>query len=270
MMTRRKFLLGSSTAVAVLGVGVARARRGIASNLRVTHHELPFAVNRRIRVAHLTDFHAGLGTPRKIFTDVVEQVRANQPDLVVLTGDYVNHSLTRLDRLASVLEGIPHPMVATLGNHDYWSGEQEVTEVLECAGVRVLRNESTTVRGLQIVGVDDGRTNRDDVEQAFSGVTRPEQALVLTHYPPTAEAIVERGGRLVLAGHTHGTFADVAGLSTFVRRFEEARYLHGFYELGEGRLYVNAGLGSTVRGSREGSRSRPELAIFDLVPTPSA
>ncbi len=59
------------------------------------------------------------------------------------------------------------------------------------------------------VGVDDGRSGNDDVPRAFADVADPERALVLSHFPSTAETIATTGAPLVLSGHTHAGQVDV-------------------------------------------------------------
>ena len=110
----------------------------------------------RVRVAHLTDLHVGRITPFAVQRAAVEMANAENPDLVVLTGDFVCHSQLYLDQLAEVVKGFKAPTIAVLGNHDYWSGADEVVATLKRAGVEVLRNRNTVIevahQRLQIVG----------------------------------------------------------------------------------------------------------------------
>jgi predicted MPP superfamily phosphohydrolase len=135
--------------------------------------------------------------------------------------------------------------------------------------VEVLRNERTIVamrggRLLQVVGVDDGVTGHHDVARAFDGVADPRRALALTHDPRTANAIAQRGAGLILAGHTHGGQLHVPVVTKAVLQLAGMVYIAGWYRLGRARLYVNAGVGSSVVRLRAGRRGKPELALFEL------
>ncbi len=220
-----------------------------------------------MRIVHLTDIHAGPTTPRRFLAEVVDVASALEPDLVVLTGDYVNASLVHLDRITELVRALPRPCVATLGNHDHWTDARRISKGLERGGAIVLRNESLLVDGLSIVGVDDGRSGHADVDRAFARVTRPEDALVLTHFPRTAEDVARAGAPLVLSGHTHAGQLHFPRVTETLARFVGHRYLHGFYRVGARTdLYVNAGLGhSALRAGR----ARPEIAVFDLAPAMS-
>jgi Icc-related predicted phosphoesterase len=98
-----------------------------------------------IRIAAVGDLHYGEGS-QGILKPGLEHL-PDRADLLLLAGD-----LTRWGKpeevqvLADELRGLPIPMIAVLGNHDYHCGrEGEVRRLLEAAGVRVLEGEGTTV-----------------------------------------------------------------------------------------------------------------------------
>src|SRR4051812_39309718 len=127
---------------------------------RVTRHRIPH--RSRARVVQLTDVHVGPTTPRRFLAEVARRVRELEPDLVVLTGDYVNVSTFYADRITELVLQLPQPCVAVLGNHDHWTDAKRVTRALEAGGARVLRNESIEAAGLRVVGVDDGCSGHAD------------------------------------------------------------------------------------------------------------
>jgi predicted MPP superfamily phosphohydrolase len=252
-----------------VGPGLAEAwpRR-----LRVTNHLVAWPkLARRVRIVQITDVHAGLSTPVRYLRQAISAARQAEPDLVVLTGDFLNRSLTYVERLRRFIKVLPEPRVAVLGNHDHWSDADGVRQALERERVRVLVNENMVLSGegfeLTIVGVDDWTTNHDDIPTAFAGVERSDEALVLSHHPRSAEPIAEHGGRLVLSGHTHGGQIYLPLLTRAISRMGGNRYLAGWYDITpRTRLYVNAGIGSGAVGLRVGRNAIPEVAVFDLVP----
>ncbi|MER6303040.1 metallophosphoesterase [Kitasatospora sp. NPDC001539] len=99
-----------------------------------------------IRVAAVGDIHLGpdsRGALRPAFATV-----ADLADVLLLAGDLTRHGTP--EEAAVVGEevaGLPVPVVAVLGNHDYDAGRaDEVTRILESHGVRVLERSSTVVR----------------------------------------------------------------------------------------------------------------------------
>src|SRR5688572_266753 len=79
-----------------------------------------------LRIAHLTDLHFGRVTPMAVQRHAVQLTNDGKPDLVVITGDFVCHSQLYLESLIETLSKIEAPVLAVLGNHDYWSGADEV------------------------------------------------------------------------------------------------------------------------------------------------
>ncbi len=266
MIPRRTFLKLTAASVAAAGVGVAA--QIAPQRVRLTRHRIS-GHGLQLRIAHLTDLHVGWATPQHILDEAVALCRRARPDLVVLTGDYLNRSLKHLPALSRLVARLPRPCVATLGNHDYWSGAAEIQAALEAREVMVLRNTHKRLRlgrqELSIVGVDDGYTDHADVETSFAGLENPKRALVLTHDPNTAGAIAERGGRLILAGHTHGGQIQIHRVTDAIARVAGNGYLAGWYSVADAKLYVNSGLGSSAVRLRVGERARPEVALFDFV-----
>jgi predicted MPP superfamily phosphohydrolase len=227
----------------------------------VTRHQVPF--RRSARVVQLTDIHVGPTTPRRFLCEVARRVRELEPDLVVMTGDYVNASTFYANRITELVLQLPRPCVAVLGNHDHWTDAKRVTQALEAGGARVLRNESIHVAGITVVGVDDGCSGHADVERAFARVTDAEDALVLSHFPNTADEIATKAARLVLSGHTHAGHFAIPRVTKAVAKLAGNPYLHGFHRVGARTdLYVSAGLGHSLPGLRLGAK--PEVAVFDL------
>ncbi|MFO0547673.1 MAG: metallophosphoesterase [Polyangiaceae bacterium] len=257
-----------AAALAVGSAVASHARRARRAGVSVTFHRVPWDIERRVRVAHLTDVHVGPTTPQRDLLRVAEIVRDLGCDVVAMTGDYVNTSLVFRRRVTDFVSALPKPCVATLGNHDHWASAEGVTAALTAGGATVLRNEAITVRGagfsLAIVGVDDGRTGNADVARAYTGVSDREAALVLTHFPSTTESIAAMGARLVLAGHTHAGQVSAPFVSR-VARLAGLPYLRGFHRVGATDMYVSAGIGHSLTGLRS-ARTAPEIAVFELDP----
>jgi len=165
-----------------------------------------------IRIAAVGDLHYGEGS-QGILKPGLEHL-PDRADLLLLAGD-----LTRWGKpeevqvLADELRGVPIPMIAVLGNHDYHCGrEAEVRRVLEAAGVRVLEGEGTTVDvdGVRVAiagtkgfgggfrgahGSDFGEPEMkafvghtkmlsDRLEKALTGLKAADLRIALLHYSP--------------------------------------------------------------------------------------
>ncbi len=226
-----------------------------------------------LRVAHLTDLHVGLVTPMALQTAAARLTNEYQPDLVAITGDFVCHSHAYLDALAELIGMLQAPTICVLGNHDYWSGADEVVRTLRRAGAEVLRNQNTTLtlhgERLQLVGLDDTYTGHGSVERAVKGLDPKIPKLGLSHIPEEADALWAHGVSLVLSGHTHAGQITIARLHELaLGKLAGHRYVHGLYGcrrgLQKGAVYVGAGIGAAIMPLRIGERAKPELALFEL------
>lgn len=230
-----------------------------------------------LRVVHLTDQHVGRVTPLSVQTDAIAIANAEQPDIVVVSGDFVAHSQAYLDDLTELMRGLQAPVFAVLGNHDHWCGANAVAHALKRAGVEVLRNERTIIevrhRKLQIVGLDDAYTGHADIDAAVKGLDPRLPTIGLSHIGEEADRLWRRGVPLVFSGHTHAGQITVAKLHELsVGRLAGHKYVHGLYgeRRGEGALYVGAGIGAAMFPLRVGERARREVAVFELGAMPGS
>ena len=272
--------MGDQTAIAAARAGnhtlsvlrIKQRSRSLARPPRLVEHEVELAIDPRhdgIRVAHITDVHCGLVTPAAHVRRAVELANSAQPDLVIMTGDYVCWNRREIPLIEQQLCGLEAEHVfVTLGNHDYYAGGKHVAEAMRAIGYRVLRNEHRTVqvRGapLHVVGVDDPVTRRHDVGRSFAGVPAGGTRLVACHCPEQIHAIAEQGAHLMLSGHTHGGQINVKGITDRVFRNMGRRYLGGFYTIAETLLYVSPGVGFSGVRVRVGRGTRSEVSIFTL------
>jgi predicted MPP superfamily phosphohydrolase len=227
-----------------------------------------------VRVAHLTDLHVGRVTPFAVQREAQTRVNGENPDLVLITGDFVCHSQLYLDQLTQLMSGFHAPVIAVLGNHDYWAGAEEVCQALRRAGVEILRNQHTTftVRGqaIQIVGLDDAYTGHARHDKAVAGLRRDVPVLALSHIAEEADLLWPRGIPLVLSGHTHGGQITLARLHEItLGKIGGHKYVHGLYGSRQandnaGAVYVGAGIGAAVMPFRIGSRGKREVTVFEL------
>ncbi len=225
-----------------------------------------------IRVAHLSDLHVGWATSPRRIREAIALVHASKPDLVAMTGDYI--CLSRLDiapmkRALEGLRSVPVPVLATLGNHDFWAGPERVASALGQVGISVLRNGSRALRirgeELWVVGVDDPVSKAEDVAASFDGV--PDSAhvpLALVHCGRAAGAIAEAGAGLILSGHSHGGQVEIPGVTDRLGQRMGIPHMRGMHQVGDAMLYVTPGIGNSAIPFRVGQGAQPEVALITL------
>jgi hypothetical protein len=240
-----------------------------------------------LRIAHLTDQHVGRITPVEVQRTAVEMTNAERPDVVLITGDFVCHSQAYLDQLTELMRSFKAPVLAVLGNHDHWSGADEVRRALERGGVEVLTNRNTVItlrhERLQIIGLDDAYTGHARRDEALKGLRKDLPTIAMSHIAEEADGLWRYGVPLVLSGHTHGGQVTLARLHELsVGMIAGHKYVHGLYGSrrhahranphapgpppGEplGAVYVGAGIGAAVVPFRFGERGKREVTMFEL------
>ena len=284
---RRRLALAAGTtllsaALALLYSYAVEPRRLQQRQFRLGVPGLPSALV-GVSIAHLTDFHVGMAnTHRPMLRRAVAAAASWQPDLVVLTGDFVHAG--RWEPGAALFADLARtaPTFAVLGNHDHRaspSATERIIGGLRDQGVQVLRNEHRVVplRGgageIVLVAVDDPSQGRDDLAAALAGLpAEPERdrpTVLLGHAPEIVDRAPARRFAVTLAGHTHG---GQLRFSPFKRRTPldlpmiagglDSPYARGAHLVNGNPLYVNSGLG--VSGVPFRFLAPPQVARFVL------
>lgn len=232
-----------------------------------------------VRIAQLSDIHVGNLTPVTHVRAAIAAANAAEPDLIVLTGDYVCWRRHEVALAADQLGGLRAPRVlAVLGNHDYYAWADGVAGALERNGYEVLRNQATVarVRGapLAVIGVDDPVTRHDDLDAAFAGAPAGATRLALCHLADRGPELARRGADVVLSGHTHGGQIYVKGITDRLMKRFGLNYRRGMYDLGSparrSTLYVTPGVGFSGVTRRAGEGTHAEVAVLTLRAAPAA
>lgn len=229
-------------------------------------------------LAHVSDVHVGHQVSEDYLLRSFERIAEFEPDVIVVTGDFMTGSRTvefpeeQLDRM---YREFPHGRIATLGsfgNHDYgrtWHDaplSDMLDQLLGAHGVRVLRNETVDLDGLQITGCDELWAGRCKYPKAVANVRDTAARVVLSHNPDAVDQERWAGFRgWILAGHTHGGQCRLPLLRPPILPIRNKRYSAGEFRLEDGRrLYVNRGLGHSLPVR---FNCRPEVTLFRLTAT---
>ena len=234
--------------------------------LRLPHLPAAFA---GLRIAHISDLHlGGWLTPARL---AVWLARINdlQPDLVVITGDFVEERADQpTDELLVCLQALQPPTLAVLGNHDHRRGAAQVRQALTACGIRVLRNEVYTLQReaaqLHFAGLGDQAWHDDDFDALLEHLPPQGVAILLAHEPDVADqAAASERFALQLSGHTHGGQVRLPLLNrAHVLPSWGQHYSGGLARAGAMPVYTNRGLGMIRPWLR--FNCRPELTLLEL------
>jgi len=220
-----------------------------------------------LTVLQVSDVHYGMLVENGRLSEMVARINELRPDIVVITGDLVDESVSHMERMAEPLSKLKSRLgvFAITGNHEYYAGVDRVVAIMEGAGIRVLRNQVAALPGgLQLLGIDDPTGARrvgapiPDFNRLVSTLDPRKSSILLYHHPQNFEKAAGAGVGLQLSGHTHGS--QVLPLRPISHVLFP--HLRGLYSQGNSYMYVSRGVGTGGPPMRLGSP--PELVFIRL------
>lgn len=263
-------LLGLAVTAALLGYALAMQQPRVA-RYTVKLPNWP-AGQKPFRIVQISDLHGNwIDMPPQRISGIVAQANALQPDMIVLTGDYLGGKVVDwphmplgdfADRLAKL--HAPYGVFAILGNHDTatWAGW-----ALDQHGIRQLYNSAVDVGPLSIAGVGDAGSVPSTLSALHATLHRgtPSKPLILLAHQPDYFRLDEGHYDLLIVGHTHGGQLKLPLLGArSYGPFRDA-HLRGLFNENGRVMVVSSGLGTSTFPMRIGVR--PEIVEVTLTGT---
>jgi predicted MPP superfamily phosphohydrolase len=257
----------------------ARVVRGIGlqPRVRTIEHVIPCGGwpegARTLRIAFVSDLHAGPTTHPSMLEDAVRALRSAAPDVLLLGGDYVYLHAEGIHELAPLLADLPAPLgrFGVFGNHDLWAHDPTIRTALERAGVRMLVNENVTLPlpfdHISICGLDDPWVGEPDMQRTLD-CPSPVKVLLM-HAPEGIQLIGTSSFDVAICGHTHGGhIALPGGIPIVVAGPLSRKYSEGRYDIGGRPMIVSRGIGATESALR--LFADPDVRVLTLGPRVNA
>jgi predicted MPP superfamily phosphohydrolase len=221
-----------------------------------------------LKIVQISDVHLGLIIGEDRLKKILRIVKAENPDILISTGDLVDGQSDNMTRIAALLSEIKprYGKFAITGNHEFYAGLAHSLQFMEKSGFTILRGERSAIAGIiTIAGIDDPAGKRYNLynniseKKLLAGIPRDTFALLLKHRP-----VVDNGAiglfDLQLSGHVHkGQIFPLSIITGFVYHTQE-----GLAHLSENSyLYVSRGTGTWGPPIR--FLSPPEVTVIELV-----
>ncbi len=200
-------------------------------------------------IAHLSDLHISPAVSLSDVQNWVKITNSTNPDLIVITGDFVDGGVLELYEKAQELFKLQakYGVYAVSGNHEYYSGYKEWIEFLG-KGMIFLENTSTTITSndgqklFYLSGISDKNASRfhqngPDFKKALENTDKKLPIIMLSHQPTEAFFIKDKIS-LMLSGHTHGGQAPILNLLVGNANLGLTK---GLYQLGDTQVFVSSG-----------------------------
>ena len=228
-----------------------------------------------VRIVHLTDAHIERSGFRE--ATVIRKVNALRPDIIVLTGDYVNlsylsdpTSVAHFRQFVGLLEA-DYGIYAVRGSLEPTLAS--MARLMEGTGVVWLEQEAVTVnvrgQSVTLVGIACSHRQEQDatrLAQTISGIPSDAFTLLLYHSPDLIFEAAEQQVDLYLGGHTHGGQIRLPLYGAIVTGSVYGRqYASGLFDEGSTTMVISHGLGFEGGGMpRARFLCRPEIVSIDL------
>ncbi|GAB4556175.1 MAG: metallophosphoesterase [Pleurocapsa sp.] len=248
------------------------------------------------KIVQLSDLHYdGVHLSNRLLAQAIAASNRENPDLVVITGDFITNDPNPIKQLASKLKGLNSKIgvYGCLGNHDVLNAASKpiILEALAEAKIKILWNEVIYpfADSLALVGLADFWSPEFEPAPVLESIASEIPRLVLSHNPDSAKILKRWRVDLQLSGHTHGgqiviphygpVFSLLPKISKFVPRclrrhipylrdcsqvVKRWQWSEGWHQVGTNQLYINRGLASYAPGR---FCCPPELTVITLEPS---
>lgn len=247
-----------------------------------------------LKIVMLSDIHGGSnGVTEEKLREIVSKTNEQNPDVVVMLGDYVSqvrelkpvgehHLRMPVETIAANLAGIKatYGVFVVLGNHDGWFDDDSVASALTRVGYKVLQNEVAAIekdgQRLRIFGMKDhlklsgGWLRISADSKRYLSTTGDGDLIVLQHSPDilpvvAGEYSISPELRLILASHTHGgqVWLPILGRMVVPSGFGQ-KYAYGhIFDKGVD-MWVTSGIGTSILPIR--FMVPPEIVVLTIRP----
>lgn len=246
-----------------------------------------------LKIVAIGDIHGGSNhVDDEKLRELVAKANEQEPDLIILLGDYVAGRPGVIPPLDSDIKMLPHEIAdglvgfkarfgvfAVLGNHDGWWGDNRVEDELTRVGIRVLKNEVAVVdvngHHLRVLGFRDHLELSSRWTQISADAkkllepTRDGNIIALEHSPDILPMItgpqfsISPELKLILAAHTHGgqVWLPVIGTPIVPSSYGQ-KYSYGHIKENDVDMFVTSGVGTSILPIR--FMMPPEIAVLTL------
>jgi predicted MPP superfamily phosphohydrolase len=242
-----------------------------ARNIRVKPLKIKIDKKREggsLRIAVISDMHMGTIIGPSMVRQMVSKINSIQPDIVLMAGDQMDGEPEPAMKanVGAILDEIKskYGVFAITGNHEYIGNAETSCAYMEAHGVKLIRDDSVEVAGLQIVGREDraskqfGNVERKSLEELVAPLDKSKPIILMDHTPFHLEEAEQNGVDLQVSGHTH--HAQIWPWSYITKRVYEVSW--GYKKKGNTHVYVSCGAGSWGPPMRIGNT--PEIMAIEI------
>ena len=222
------------------------------------------------KIVQISDSHIGTTMDGKKFTNYMNDINKLNPDIVVITGDFIDDNTIDMD-IVEASSGLgklktKYGVYFVYGNHDkgYYNINKGIRlkEELEKNNVTILQDEIVNITdNIILVGrCDRSLIHRLDANTLTRDLDKNKYIIMLDHQPNDYENEKNSGVDLVLSGHTHG--GQLYPLGFFGVLFGSNDKVYGIETRDNTTFIVNSGIGDWAIKFKTDTKS--EYGVIDI------
>ena len=230
----------------------------------------------QFKIVHISDIQGDEYTGREEIARYVDKINAQEPDVVIFTGDLISYGTDFIKMSAEELgkAKAKYGTIAVVGDHDYWAGTKNVEQALAKQGIPLLKDQNHTIpidstTSALITGVTEvysKSSNPNVVDSLTANASNSSLKVFASHQ--VADHLIENAQHtdydMMLAGHTHGGQIRVPFMGmNFSAAERETKYVSGLYHESNLPIHINNGLGFTLGPIRYGAP--PTVTVIELI-----
>lgn len=270
-LTRRAFFQAMAAGAVTAASGYALLEE--PGNFSIEPVKVESALPAGLRIGALSDFHLCDAISQTRVETAVRLLRQQQPDLIVLLGDYSTamHSGSVIHRQVEIALQIlgklsaPLGVYAILGNHDVTPKLNDIGDIIRRNKITALIDDGVmlAVHGERfgIAGLADTLQMNANPTAAVRAIPNGTPLLGLIHEPDSAAMLPQAS--LVLSGHSHGGQVRLPGIGALVLPQRGRRFPWGLRQDGNTLVYTTRGVGMVPPRVR--INCPPEITIIETV-----
>ena len=260
--------------LAVISIASLVIVGGHINALWINVKQIPLTIHKKVsgspevKILMASDIHLGALIGERREKRLLEIVREQKPDLVLLCGDLVDGEIAPVLRknLGRHIQEIQTPLgvYAIFGNHEYIGGIDKTLPYLKSINIKVLVDETVTLPdGIQLVGRNDrsagsGANSPKSLAELLAVVDQSKPVIVMNHQPFNLDEVARANVDLHLSGHTHN--GQLWPFNYITEAIFELSW--GLMKKENTNFYVSSGFGTWGPTVRTGNR--PEVVVFNL------
>ena len=228
-----------------------------------------------LKIVHITDIQGDEYTKRNEIRTYIKKVNAQNPDLIIFTGDLISYGTDFIEMSAQELGKAKskYGTIAVVGDHDYWAGLNNIEPALNEHDIPLLQDKNYTIRidstrNITITGVTEvysKQADREEVDSLTKSTAGSALKVFASHQVNhrLIAKVQKQNYQLVLSGHTHGGQIHVPFMGmNFSASQQETKYVQGMYQENDLPINVNNGLGFTLAPIRY--EAPPNISVITL------